>query len=405
MSESNQEAPIRLAEIDDAIQVHEDLPHVKWERVAEALADFPETDWNDAYWGLVREWLYLLAGPLSAEYATYESKNFAMLLPFEGQSAARFLQHAEDVFARLRAFLGQPVDEEYGPHVVILFDDIDDLARYIAPFHPEEGEFHLPLGTHVAPGGFGHIVLQNTTLNEVHAVLAHELAHDMLGDLDMPTWLREGAANVLTRMLAGRRDAGVHPGTLEAHREYWSPRRIQRLWSGAAFDVSGESELSRSLADILCKLLAEEDSQAFQKFVRTASLADGGEAAAHECFGHGLSEPVERFLGPTDWEPDPSIWPETDKEIPEFKRPETLGATRNEQSADVELTESPSLETPPEQLVDLPRVRHKGWFAVGATVICMAVAIALTPGGGPGVWIAAGIIGALGIAAGYRSLH
>ncbi len=105
-------------------------------------------DWE----ACVGTWLKLLAQSLAqspeTDYRILETDNFLVLTAQRGRYAnllSEFLERAlEQIVTTLR---GVAVDDGYGKHVVLLFDDQDAYYRYKAYFYPDEGDFILSAGT------------------------------------------------------------------------------------------------------------------------------------------------------------------------------------------------------------------------------------------------------------------
>jgi hypothetical protein len=161
--------------------------------------------------------------------------------------------------------------------------------------------------------GYRHFAFPVTGFSSYRTILIHELTHGCLAHLPIPLWINEALAMRMEQVIGDLGAYSLDREDIERHLEYWNADSIQQFWSGESWDIPGDSfKLSYSLARILWRKV-EVDSGASREtmlaFVRTASAADGGEAACQACFGFGLAEFVEGFLGSGDWAPMPQRWP------------------------------------------------------------------------------------------------
>ena len=306
---------VRLEDIEGAIEEHEGMPHPKWEPVWRHLdANVPPEKKDDACWVLAHQWLTLLASNLQGDYEVHSSPNFLVLAAIGDDEAIAFLRFAEGTRGRILMAAGEPEERWFGPHVVLVFADGDDFARYIAPFHPPEGEFVMPSGIFIR-SGYSHIALQESHAYGMQHSLARELARNILMLYPLPRWLNEGLVQVLTDSFMGGHEQPMAPELVRRQRRYWNDVNIQDFWSGKSFGVAGDpAMLSHALAIVAARALAGT-RKGFAEFIRAAHDSDAGESAAEEFLGCSLGEALEGLLGDGNWTPEPDSW-DTDAETP-----------------------------------------------------------------------------------------
>lgn len=300
---------MKLSEMPDSLETCEGLPHVRWDVVYNCLVErkVSRDECDGIYRSLVREWIDLLIDALESDYAVYESEHYVAMLPMYPAEAEPLMEFCENTRRDVIDVVGEPVKPMVGPHVVLLFDTMDELAVYYAYFVPEEGEFRLPEGAFLNRG-YKHLVAHNTYAHAMHHTLTHEIIHNMVALRSLPPWLNEGATVILTDVLAHSRPGAIDPRMARRHSLHWNAERIQRFWSGRSFHTPGRaSELSYSLAVTICRVLGST-FDSFREFLQKATREDAGEAAAQEVFGISLGDAVAEFLGDGDWAPKPETW-------------------------------------------------------------------------------------------------
>ena len=274
-----------------------------WKKVREQLLQtVPKEDWWDVYHELAKQWLLQLKADLGGNYRCYESEDFLFLCD-QGAAASRtILGYAEGALASLQKQCGKLlVREAYGKRVILVFSDPDDYYAYISHFHTE-GAHSLSSGMMLSGGGYLHIAFPLTWVFSTKGIITHELVHNCIAHLRVPTWLHEGLAQKLERVALGR---GFNLDRELAARHYalWNEDNIQEFWSGASFYGPDErNTLSYSLALILVELLAN-DWKGFLEFVSEADYRDAGQDAAVRVLERCLGETIGGFLGPGNWRP------------------------------------------------------------------------------------------------------
>jgi len=291
------------------------------------LDAFPRPDWP-AIWGwerawvkkedlaeatchITRHWLERLRTTLGDAYSVVESEHFHLVSSLDEAARLRMLQFLERSRARLVQTLGDVAwTDGIGKHVVLRFASLDQYYPYIAHFY-SEGE-HATSGGMFLRNGYAHIAYyEQLTMDSERVTLAHELAHNLVAHLPLPSWLNEALAEAFDADLAGGRFAAVDRELHAEHEAYWNADAIQEFWMGKSFHVPEGQRVAYSLAQVLLDIINREvrpKPEEFRRFVTQATWHDAGEAAAQEQLEVGLGEIASVFLGEGDWSPRPETW-------------------------------------------------------------------------------------------------
>jgi hypothetical protein len=287
------------------------FPQPDWNAIAEWIErSVPEADHDGAWEQCARSWLQRLVSRLGEGYTVAESPNFRFLSDLPAESRRSKLLFLEDARRRMRDVLGEALSAAEGKHVVLRFSAIEDFDAYISHFHPD-GEFGGTSGTFLRTG-YPHIAYPQVWSDQPDApVLVHELAHNLMAHLPIPSWLNEALAMAFEADIAG---TPLPPLTRELagqHRDYWTATTIQEFWSGRAFSSVEAQELAYSLSRVMLNLIYTElrpSRQEFRAFVQSATWDDAGAAAAEKHLDIPLENIVAAFLGPGEWRPQPDHW-------------------------------------------------------------------------------------------------
>lgn len=278
-----------------------------------------------AWMAVTRQWMGRLVHDLGGEYRLDESDEFLLVSALSSENARQLLASAEKILATIESALGEAAwKPPYGKHVILLFAEADDYYQYVAFFWPE--------GSHPTSGGclvrldYVHIAILHYSGADLRRTLAHELTHNCLVHLRLPTWLNEGLAQWFDRQFSLRRGTILDGDLRERHFAFWNPVTIQKFWAGTSFHEPGDSnQLSYSLAEILLHLLASHKEH-FAAFVHQANYGDAGQTAALDCLGLDLGSLAGTFLGPGNWRPVRKAivdaWQAYRKDHPESTKPE-----------------------------------------------------------------------------------
>jgi hypothetical protein len=270
---------------------------------------------DDYWWSAALGWLEGLRTHLGDRYRIESSSSFAVLSSLEGRplqlviaSCERYRKHI------LRTLDGVASSLGHGPHVVLIFDDIDAYYDYVGNYYPDGGTYAMSSGMFIKHG-YGHFVFQASSVDRMEPVIAHELTHCLLAPLPIPAWINEGTAvNMEQHISPGYVDPRQRGSMLkEAARdraEFWNAQTIQEFWSGKSFKRPDKGcSLSYDLAVELTRLIARNFDQ-YRAFMNAANRKDAGVEAASSTLGFTLGDLAGAVLGEGPWEPDPAAWQE-----------------------------------------------------------------------------------------------
>jgi hypothetical protein len=291
-----------IPEIELEFEVDHGFSHPDWKKLWRRVKeDIPRNQWDTVYRKAARIWLRQLCHDLGGNYRCYESRRFFFMCA-EGRRASEvLLECAENSQEFISDQIGKlRVREVFGKQMILVFSEADDYYAYISHFYPE-GTHNLSAGIFVSKG-YGHVAIPLAFVFSTKRIITHELVHNALFHLPVPTWLHEGLAQRLDRHIVNRA-FHLDRELAERHAAHWNAENLQEFWAGTSFHKPGEeTELSYSLGEILVELLAE-DYPAFIDFVREADWRDGGQDAAMRILAKDLEEVLAGFLGSGDWRP------------------------------------------------------------------------------------------------------
>lgn len=288
----------RLSEIADAVTEADQLPRIAWAAVDRWLAaHFIRADRRaEARLEIVLQWLELLADRLGDDYWINSAPRCVLLTNQsrpDGDDLLRFAERALDEVARLLDM--NPEAGGAPKHVLVRVHSVELYYTYVSHFYPE-GEYGGSGGMCIREG-MPHIVFQGAPSNE-HSLIAHELVHAVLGNLNAPQWIEEGVAQIVEQQLTGQTTLLLDHETADELRTYWHRHGLTDFWSGKSFEDAGEGQrFSYELAEILARLILADHRHVFLKFLEQAKHKDAGEAAAREHLGKSLSDIAAVFLG------------------------------------------------------------------------------------------------------------
>jgi hypothetical protein len=265
------------------------------------------------WWSAASTWLDALRINLREGFTVESSKSFMLLSTLDQQRLKLTLEFCERTRARiLRALDGVASSWGRGPHVVLVFDNIDQYYDYVGNYYPKAGVFGMSSGMFIQHG-YGHFVFVASDMYAMEPVIAHELTHCLLAPLPIPAWLNEGTAVSIEKQLVPlavdpRRGIFMHREEAAKRAAFWNAQTIQEFWSGKSFKRPDEgSALSYELAEQLTKLIARNYAQ-YRAYMNAAHRNDGGLEAARPILGYSLAELAAAVLGDGRWAPDPSKW-------------------------------------------------------------------------------------------------
>ena len=304
----------RFSDIDGAFEVRAGFPRPNWNVIvewAETLRD--DVNRHELWTEIAAYWLSKLADTLKNDYAIWESQDFMLLCSREKAECERLIRYCEKARKQVLGLLGEIAsDGGFGKLVVLLFHDAETYFDYVSDMYPDEGEFGGSGGMFIRDG-YSHIVILAGRVSEPETAIAHELSHCFLAHLDLPLWLDEGVTQLAELEVAGRVYVEATRELAMQHRSWWNSDTIQDFWRGGSFSAPDDrQELSYSLAKTLTNRLMDQFPDSFEEFVKTASVADAGDAALWKACCRSLSQCVSEVLGNQDWSPRPASWIEED---------------------------------------------------------------------------------------------
>ncbi len=289
----------------NSFEVREDLPRPNWQLIADSIdARYAENQLEVAWHDATLAWLELLRQYLPEHYIVRESERFLLLTGFDQRTTEKLLGYCEHARATIletipcaSSFL------EYGPHVIVAFQNSEAYYAYISDYYPEEGEFGESVGIFISEG-YPHIALNNPPPWFRQRVIAHEMCHLFLSHLPLPLWLNEGTTQVVEDILLEGSSFFLDSELLKKHRAYWNPETINNFWSGESFSAADEGqELSYNLSHIIVRNLIADYPDALNQIIQSANYQDAGNAAFLQVCEETLGEQIELFLGEGNWEP------------------------------------------------------------------------------------------------------
>lgn len=272
-------------------------------------------DWNllqpsspEERLGMVVTWLQELQAQLGPEFRVDRTRHFWVLSPFSERKAKFQTQFLEMAWEKLTAwFGGADIVDETQPRILLVLKNPDQYWRYVSRWARASVQ-GASAGMTIRQGQV-HTVTFDADGSALQAVIAHELVHDLLSGLDLPVWVEEGLSQLFPDSL-GLSGSRLHRIKDEVPHLQSVARRygLKDFWSGRGFGMPDDrQELAYSLAEVLTRLLLERANPGgFAAFLREASAEDAGESACREHLKCGLAELAATFLGPGDWEPQPS---------------------------------------------------------------------------------------------------
>ena len=170
-------------------------------------------------------------------------------------------QNQQRTVESLQAVLGSVGSRRplMGKRVLLIFGEEDDYYSYISYYY-SEGRHSQSAGLFIH-GDYAHVAIPFLDLARADHVITHEVTHNYLWALRLPTWLNEALSQRMETEIrpGGRSQHLVLTGELaEEHRGYWNEQNIQKFWAGLSFHEPGEvNKLSYSLSLILLEVPVE----------------------------------------------------------------------------------------------------------------------------------------------------
>ena len=292
-----------LGHVQGAFFQREGFSRPDWKIIGRTIKDtVPPESLGEAWSEAAMQWVLQVRTDLGGNHQVRRSKEFILLAELDSAAANQVLAFAEKTLESIYDVLkGAAWQWGYGKHVILLFADLDDYYQYVAFFWRE--------GVHPASGGclirkdYVHIAMPYGNGRNIRQTLAHELAHNSVVHLPLPTWLNEGLAVLFERTAGGPQRTILDGDLRDRHLAFWNSDNIQKFWAGVSFGEPGDSnELSYSLAEIVVNLMMNRPED-FCSFLKLAQWGDGGQTAALDCLGIDLGQVMGTFLGEGNWRP------------------------------------------------------------------------------------------------------
>jgi hypothetical protein len=290
------------------------MPIVDWRAAHVQARQFQgATALRDFWWSAAFGWLEALRACLGDRFRIEVSGSFAVLSSLPERQCKLAIASCERYRKEiLRLLEGVATAWGHGPHVVLVFEDIDQYYDYVGNYYPKEGTFAMSAGMFIQHG-YGHFVFVASKMDAMEPTIAHELTHCLLAPLPLPAWVNEGTAVSMERFLCPRY-ADPRQGLVRLQErardraEFWNAETIQEFWSGRSFlRPDRGSALSYELATEMTRLIGR-DYPRYRSFMNAASRKDAGISAAATAFEYSLGDLAGAVLGAGHWEPDPDAW-------------------------------------------------------------------------------------------------
>jgi hypothetical protein len=301
--------PLDLSLIEMGFEFVEGFSRPDWKLVRHSIQNhFPEEKWPQAWREAGIKWVTQLRDDLGGDYRHYESWSFLLLSAETEENSQAMLRMAENTVDSLAAILGSVGSGKplMGKRMLLVFGEDDDYYSYIS-FYYGDGDHRQTRGVFIRKD-YAHVAIQFAGLAGANRVITHEVTHNYMWGLRIPTWLNEGLSQRMEREIRpdGRRSQSIMLSRelAEEHRAYWNEQNIQEFWAGLSFHMPGEvSKLSYSLGLILLEVLSENWGN-FLDFLQNADARDAGQDAALKCLGRSLGDAASGLLGPGNWRPN-----------------------------------------------------------------------------------------------------
>ncbi len=234
------------------------MPRPRWDLVNHWIdARLPTEQHGEAWTGISRQWLGMLADVFDGSLTVWESANFLILGPNQEATASVLLRSAEASKEYIFRSLNDLIDYSFpAKRAMLVLDFPDDYYRYLEPFQPE-GHLGGSAGMHIREG-LPHIVIANSAIAQVERTIAHEMTHSALMYMSLPVWIEEGLAQLVERGVVGN-SLTLDEKAVRLAKRFWEAHGLDLFWRGEGFSMPGKAQLlSYQLAEVLVQLLIEE---------------------------------------------------------------------------------------------------------------------------------------------------
>jgi hypothetical protein len=303
--EPDVDVPIRLSTIEGAWCQSLPLPYPDWSKIAQVIDSLPPETPRKAAWSEAeRQWLDEVCDVLGEPYVWVESGPVLLLTAREADAARALANMAQGALQVVHEVLGPPPSELRGKLSILALTPADTYYTYISSFYAD-GDYGTSGGVCLSPNGHVHVAVIDVGI-DLERTLVHEIVHVRLHGIDLPLWVEEGAAEVVSRKVARAQPLTLDARELRRLQHWWQKRGLNDFWAGKTFSRSDRGQqLSYTLAEVLVSNMIADGGRRFAKFLADARAGDAGDSAAREHLGLSISELASRFLGEGDWGFDP----------------------------------------------------------------------------------------------------
>jgi hypothetical protein len=248
---------------------------------------------------VVARWLEELRDAMPTDHRCWRTADVEGVAPLD--SSISILRHTErairvvgDALERIRA------TRAISPFGIVALATHDDYLSFQSHFGPSQGEFATSGGCYLSTHHteFPLIAFPCASRWSLGNVIAHELTHHALFDLDLPIWIEEGLTQMMEERATGTTSFVLNREMLERHRDRWSHGRLQDFLGGRSFHSpqDDDQELSYHLAQLVVRSELQARADAYFKFVR--AIPDIGlDAAATWHLRESPRQSVARIIG------------------------------------------------------------------------------------------------------------
>jgi len=279
-------------------------PRPDWEKISEWIENnhAPE-DRHTIHDEIIINWFEEMLSVLPARYNIYESPDLILLTYYEQSDVILQINFINKVKSYIQSLgLSNKDREGYGSIVILQFDDPGLYLEYVYNFFPD-GNFINSAGLCIREY-LTHVVTSSGDYNDVEYTIAHELLHEQVTDLNLPLWIDEGLAEMVTEHIFPHYfDFNLDQAKEELIFFSFPVDNIQKFWGGKGFFESNESSAaSYLLAHLMMKKICEQFDNALE-FILNAKIEDSGQSSALNYLETPLEELVSSFLGDGNWKP------------------------------------------------------------------------------------------------------
>ncbi len=244
---------------------------------------------TDRLKALVALWLDRVRDELKRDYRRWRHADVEGLAPLEGNIAPRLAAIGDAASRRVPHYLRGLVEgRDAGPVALVALAGQKDYYTFIDPFQPREGEFATSGGVYIGGAPLPIIAMPiDGAKFAMEWVVAHEMTHHVLADLNLPVWIEEGLTQMMEEAVGGKPYASLTLNDIRDHREYWDERSLERYFAGGSFSHAHgpEQRLAYQLSEAIVRTQMADRPKMFLRFMREACGTEDGREAARSVLG------------------------------------------------------------------------------------------------------------------------